>query len=280
VAAAVPAPSALAPGVGPARPKPVAKPGDAHVTIVSDPRCELLVDGVPYGATPLIDLAVPAGKHTIILLNSSQGIKEMQKVTLSTGQLWTRSFQYEGGKMVMSNGLSAKMLAGREEKAAPKEEHVVAAAEPKKESAPSTRPKAVEGAASAPVEHEKVAAPAPKHQEAPPPPPSTKPSPPPAAPPPAAAPMARTVAGFVLDAQKLSGDAARLPEFVILRESGKKLVGTYKICVNKDGHVYDVTTIASITGADGDIMSTLRSWKYKPQTGNVCAAKVLSFAPH
>ena len=35
-----------------------------------------LVDGVPFGATPLIDLAVPAGKHTIVLLNSTAGIKE------------------------------------------------------------------------------------------------------------------------------------------------------------------------------------------------------------
>ena len=85
------------------------------------------------------------------------------------------------------------------------------------------------------------------------------------------------MAGFVLDSQKLSGDQPHLPEFVLNREAGKKLVGTYKICVNKEGRVYDVTTVASITGADGSIHDTLRSWRYKPQSSNVCASKVLSF---
>jgi hypothetical protein len=61
------------------------------------------------------------------------------------------------------------------------------------------------------------------------------------------------------------------------RDAGKKLVGTYKVCVDKDGKVYDVTTVASIAGADASIMDTLKSWKYKPQTGNVCATKVLAF---
>ena len=45
-------------------------------------------------AGPLVDLAVPAGKHTLILLNSSAGIKEKQKITLSKGQVWTKSFQF------------------------------------------------------------------------------------------------------------------------------------------------------------------------------------------
>jgi hypothetical protein len=234
----------------------------------------VLVDGVPYGATPLIDLAVPAGKHVIILLNSSAGIKEVQKVTLTTGQLWTRSFQWDGSKMAMANGLSAKMLAAKEEKPEPKE--AIAAAEPKAHEPPATKPKAVEGPVSggappAPA----VAAPAPKPQAvAPAPPPPVKPAVPAGPPPP---PPARTVAGFVLDSQKLAGEQPHPPEFVLAREAGKKLVGTYKICVNKDGKVYEVTTVASITGADGPIMETLRGWRYKPQTSNVCAAKVLSF---
>jgi serine/threonine-protein kinase len=268
----------LAP-VGPAHSKPAAKPGDAHLTVASDPRCEVLVDGVPYGATPLIDLAVPAGKHTIILLNSQQGIKEVQKVQLQTGQLWTRSFQWEGGKMNMQNGLSAKMLATHEEK--PKEAPpAVAATDPTKTgAAPATHPKPVEGAAAqSPAPAPAVAAAAPKPTPAPAPPPATKPTPPPAAPPKPAAPPARMVAGFVLDAQKLSGTQPRLPQWVVERnENGKKLVGTYKICVDKDGHVYDVTTVASIAGADGSIMDTFKTWKYKPQTSNVCGTKVLTF---
>jgi hypothetical protein len=259
----------IVPGLGPARPKPIAKPGDAHITVASDPRCEVLVDGVPFGATPLIDLAVPAGKHVVILLNSQAGIKEVQKVTLTTGQLWTRSFQWDGGKMSAQNGLSAKMLAGAPAAAAPAPAPAaVAAAEPKKDPVPTTHPKPVEGPASAPPAP--VAAPAPKPAPPPTPPPTVKPAVP-------AAPPARMVAGFVLDAQKVSASAAHLPDAVTDRERGKKLVGTYKICVNKEGHVYDVTTVASISGADGSIMETIRGWKYKPQTGNVCASKVLTF---
>ena len=64
---------------------------------------------------------------------------------------------------------------------------------------------------------------------------------------------------------------------VMTNHHGEKVVGTYKICVNKDGKVYDVTTVASISGADGEIMGTLKTWTYKPQTGNVCASKVLSY---
>jgi serine/threonine-protein kinase len=270
---AVPVPGQPLAPVGPAHTKPAAKPGDAHLTVASDPRCEVLVDGTPYGATPLIDLAVPAGKHVIILLNSQAGIKETQKVTLTTGQLWTRSFQWENGKMAVQNGLSAKMLAAHEEKPAPPPAAVAAAAP---QAAPTTHPKPVEGPASA-TPPPAVAAPAPKPQPAPAPPPATKPTPPPAAPPKPAPPPARTVAGFVLDAQKVSGVAPHLPNFVMERDPGKKLVGTYKICVDKEGKVYEVTTVSSISGADETIMETLRAWKYKPQTTNVCASKILPF---
>ena len=64
----------------------MAKPGDAHITVASEPRCELLVDGVPYGNTPLIDLAVPAGKHTIVLLNSAANIRETQEGVAARGR--------------------------------------------------------------------------------------------------------------------------------------------------------------------------------------------------
>jgi|GEM_PF-2257938 len=257
-AAAVAAPVPRAPGApGVALPRVPAKPGDAHITVFSEPRCEVLIDGSPSGQTPLVDLAVPAGKHTVILLNSSAGIKDTQRLNLSTGQLWTRSFHWENGKMTMTNGLSPKMSGVG---SAP--EPAVAAAEPKKE-APTVKPKAVEGAASAPAA--KVT-PAPI-------------MPPSATPVVAAAPsnQARTVAGFVLDAQRLSGSPPHLPNHVTEHESGRKLSGTYKVCVNKDGQVYDVTTVASISGGDAAIMETIRQWKYKPQTGNVCGSKVLTF---
>jgi hypothetical protein len=91
-------------------------------------------------------------------------------------------------------------------------------------------------------------------------------------------PPARVVAGFVLEGQKVAGGLPQLPEYVRRANSGRKLVGTYKYCVNKDGKVYDVTTVASITGADQAIAAAMKSeWNFKPQTGNVCATKVLSY---
>ena len=46
--AVAPVAAPVVPAPAPPRPKPVAKPGDAHVNIASQPRCEVLVDGVPY----------------------------------------------------------------------------------------------------------------------------------------------------------------------------------------------------------------------------------------
>jgi hypothetical protein len=84
------------------------------------------------------------------------------------------------------------------------------------------------------------------------------------------------VAGFVLEAQKVSQAPIHLPQFVTDRNQGRKLTGSYKYCVNKDGHVYDVTTVGSIAGADGAIQDTMKTWTFKPQNGNVCATKVVS----
>jgi hypothetical protein len=86
------------------------------------------------------------------------------------------------------------------------------------------------------------------------------------------------VAGFVLEGQRVAGGTPDLPEYVMHANPGRKLVGTYKYCVNKDGKVYDVTTVGSISGADQSIANTMKnSWHFKPQNGNVCATKVLSY---
>ncbi|HEY7954901.1 MAG TPA: protein kinase [Polyangia bacterium] len=271
-APSLPEPKSAQPEPAPvmARPRPVARPGDAHITVASEPRCELLVDGEPYGATPVVDLAVPAGRHTLILLDSVQGIKEVQKVRLSSGELWTRSFQLEDGRMVERKGLSPKMLV----EAAPVRPQVAAPAPVKPE--PSVRPAAVTGPASGGAAPERAIAPPPAPRPRPTthPAPTSEPAPRTRA---GASEPARTIAGFVLDAQKLSTPAPHLPEFVMRRQSGGTLVGTYKICVDEAGHVYDVKTVSSISGADAEIMSTLRHWRYRPRSGRVCAAKQFVF---
>jgi hypothetical protein len=86
------------------------------------------------------------------------------------------------------------------------------------------------------------------------------------------------VPAFVLDGQKVAAPLPELPDFVRRQNTGRKLVGTYKYCVNKDGKVYDVTTVASITGADQVIAGFLKSnWHFKPQNGNVCATKQFQY---
>jgi serine/threonine protein kinase len=253
------------------RPRAAAKPGDAHVTIASEPRCEVLVDGVPNGQTPVIDIAVPAGKHMIVLLNSSANIKEMQKVTLREGELWTRSFSFEGGKMAVQNSLSAKMLAHNEAPAAKAEEPKAAAVAPAKvehkpaapaptaaATPPPSAPKPVEGAASggskpAPTAVASMA-------------PSQKP---------------KNVNARSLDSQQVYNPTPHLPDGVksllqSAQQSDARFVG--KVCINNEGRVYDVKVLSGIPGADNDIVNTLKTWQYKAQPVSVCFVANFDFA--
>jgi len=261
-----PVASAPVPGMAPARAKPAAKPGDAHITVASEPRCELLVDGVPYGATPLIDLAVPAGKHTIVLLNSAANVRETKKVSLREGELWTRSFSFEGGKATEQNGLSAKMLAAHAEAApaAKVESPAVAAVTAKtaapmpaasghaavpaptaSSSAPSTAPRPVEGAASGGRPATAVASMAPQ-----------KP---------------RNVNARTLDSQQVFHPDPQLPAIVRSQRRGTGDARfAAKVCVGNDGRVYQVNVLSSIPGADDAIASTIKQWTYKPQPVSVC----------
>jgi hypothetical protein len=261
----VPAVAAPPPNMQPARPKPPAKPGDGHITVASEPRCEVLVDGVPYGATPLIDLAVPAGRHNVVLLNSAAGVRESVKVALREGELWTRSFSFENGKMSMQNGLSAKMLAASAHEAAPSVAPAAAAA-PKTE-APAAHPAA------------KPAAPAPVVASAPPPsaprPVEGAASSKPAAAPAAVASMApqkpRNVNARTLDGQQLSHAEPHLPDIIRIQRRGTGDARfAAKVCVNNDGKVYQVNVLSGIPGADDSIVNTIKSWTYKPQPVSVC----------
>jgi uncharacterized protein (DUF2147 family) len=248
--------------MSPARPRPVAKAGDGHITIASEPRCEVLVDGVPYGATPVIDLAVPAGKHAVVLLNSAANIRETQKIVLREGELWTRSFTFEGGKSQMQNGLSSRMLAGttaaqpsatpaKVEPVAAKSEAPAVAAVPAAhaptpaQAAPASAPHPVEGATSKPNAPTAVAS--------------------------MAAQKPRNVNQRTLDSQQLSHADPHLPANVRSQRSGTgdaRFMG--KVCVNTEGKVYSVNVLSGIPGGDESIVSTIKSWTYKPQPVSVC----------
>src|SRR5262249_18720853 len=123
-----------------------------------------------------------------------------------------------------------------------------------------------------------VAAPGPRPQPPIPTPPSATPSLAPEAASTSGKPgEPRAGAGFVLEAQKLSGDQPPLPAHLSPANPGRKLTGVYKICVNLEGHVYQVSAVAPISGADAEIMQALRAWKYRPQRANVCGTRVLAY---
>ncbi len=265
---ATPPPAATAKtGPGPAGPRGPAAPREsAHLTILAEPKCEVLFDGMPVGQTPILDNPVAAGKHTISLLNSTAGVRESIKINLQPGQLWARSFTIKDGKLITTTGANAKLLASNETKGEPARSEPAGSA--KKDDPPATKPKAAEGPATSPV----VAAPPPKKED---PPPAPKPAPTPQ--PEAASTSTRNVAGFVLEAQKVGGVAAQLPESFVANHRGQRHAGTYKICVSPAGKVYDVQIVSGIPGADGDIVDTIKRWTYKPQTSNVCANKLFAF---
>ena len=248
------------PNMAPAHSRPPAKPGDAHITVASEPRCELLVDGTPYGATPLIDLAVPAGKHTVVLLNSAAGVRETKKVVLREGELWTRSFAFEGGKATETNGLSPKMLAETSPAkveapaaaaphatapAAAPAAHATAPAPAPTAAAPSTAPKPIEGAASGGKPATAVASMAPQ-----------KP---------------RNVNARTLDSQQIFHPDPQLPAIVRSQRRGTGDARfAAKVCLGNDGRVYQVNVLSSIPGADDAIVNTIKQWQYKPQPVSVC----------
>jgi serine/threonine protein kinase len=259
---AAPAP----PNMMPARPKPVARAGDGHITIASEPRCEVLVDGVPYGATPVIDLAVPAGKHAVVLLNSAANIRETQRIQLREGELWTRSFTFEGGKSQMQNGLASRMLSGTtasqpaaaaSQPAAAKADAPVAApvkvaAKPAAPApapvpaAPASAPHAVEGAATSKPAAAAVASMVPAQKP-------------------------RNVNARTLDSMQVAHADPHLPEIVRIQRRGTgdaRFMG--KVCVNTDGKVYSVNVLSGIPGGDDSIVNTIKSWTYKPQPVSVC----------
>ncbi|HEY1547704.1 MAG TPA: hypothetical protein VGG28_07790 [Kofleriaceae bacterium] len=117
---------------------------------------------------------------------------------------------------------------------------------------------------------------------APPPPP---PPPPPPAPPQLVPPTA-------LEASRIAGEKAIQPDDVTrmdISRSGKdRIVGTFKLCINAEGAIQNVTMMKSTGfGAyDSKIQGTIRSsWRYRPFNVNgkavpVCTAVTFIYSMH
>jgi hypothetical protein len=84
-------------------------------------------------------------------------------------------------------------------------------------------------------------------------------------------PRPRNLPPHALDAQRVAGAMPHLPPAVAGARRGLgDSTFTARLCVDQSGAVSSVTVLAGIPGADADIVSTVRAWRYKPQPIPVC----------
>jgi protein TonB len=84
-------------------------------------------------------------------------------------------------------------------------------------------------------------------------------------------PKAKNVPPHYLDAQAIYKPDPHLPDIIRIQRKGTgESRFMAKVCVDQAGKVNQVSVIQGIPGADNDIVSTIRTWKYKPQPIPVC----------
>lgn len=65
---------------------PAAATGEGFITINSTPVSNVALDGKPLGQTPKVKVPVSAGAHTIMLINTEEGLKKSISVTVKAGE--------------------------------------------------------------------------------------------------------------------------------------------------------------------------------------------------
>ncbi|MFH0899162.1 MAG: serine/threonine-protein kinase [Pseudomonadota bacterium] len=68
--------------------------GIGELRIASSPSCEVIVDGKARGATPLAGLMLPAGNHTVQLVNSRFGIDRTLTVQVKPDEVTKRKYDF------------------------------------------------------------------------------------------------------------------------------------------------------------------------------------------
>jgi protein TonB len=90
-----------------------------------------------------------------------------------------------------------------------------------------------------------------------------------AGPPPADKP--KNVMAFVINKDAIKRPDPHMGEVFRNTHRGQRVTGAYRICIGRDGHIYDVEIVTSIPGADDEFIETFKSdWLYKPQPVPVC----------
>jgi serine/threonine-protein kinase len=69
---------------------PAASSGTGVLRLNSLPWSQVTVDGKPVGNTPLMNLPLPAGAHTIRMVNPDMGLTKTIKVTVKAGDTTTK----------------------------------------------------------------------------------------------------------------------------------------------------------------------------------------------
>jgi serine/threonine-protein kinase len=82
-----PAPTTDKPAATAEKPAPAAAAGgEAFLNINSIPASSVVLDGKPIGNTPKVKVSVTPGTHTVLFINSEQGLKKSITVTVGAGE--------------------------------------------------------------------------------------------------------------------------------------------------------------------------------------------------
>jgi len=78
------------PGPGPDRPTtpttPPAASGPGAITIAASPWCNVSIDGRAVGETPVVNHALPSGRHTITCTNPELGVTRTRTAEVRPGE--------------------------------------------------------------------------------------------------------------------------------------------------------------------------------------------------
>jgi serine/threonine-protein kinase len=81
-----PAATADKPAATADKPAPAAAGGEAFLNINSIPASSVVLDGKPIGNTPKVKISVTPGTHTVLFVNSEQGLKKSITVSVAAGE--------------------------------------------------------------------------------------------------------------------------------------------------------------------------------------------------
>ncbi|MFN2546981.1 MAG: PaxA [Myxococcales bacterium] len=84
-------------------------------------------------------------------------------------------------------------------------------------------------------------------------------------------PKPKNVPAFAIAKDMIRQMAPRMSEVFHQSHRGQTVTGMYKVCVDLDGSVYEVTPVKAIDGANDEIVDGIKSgWQYRPQQVPVC----------